>query len=168
MVENFDFTIYYDDGDSYSNFDPCTLACAIDEVGDSENCCISTSIGGIDVFEDGTWLMPREEAEAIAAKELAEKANAEAAKTAAIAAERATFGDAEDKANIAFIRSICAKRPARDYSALKSAEEIGSHSGWSSEYCYKGTVAYVWHNGRKYMISMWRGDTNVEREATIR
>ncbi len=75
--------------------------------------------------------MPREEAEALAASEITAEAEKKAAKEATRRAELATFGDAEDEANIAFIKSICQKRSARDYAGRDSAREISTYPGLS-------------------------------------
>lgn len=165
MENNFKFVIFYDDGTWYESYEPCSLDDALKEVGDSDNCKISTEIGDVDVFEDGEWLMPREEAEALAASEITAEAEKKAAKEAARRAELATFGDAEDEANIAFIKSICQKRPARDYAGRDSAREISTYPGWKHTVSYNGD-GYVEKNGRQYKIVMWRGQTNITRLET--
>ena len=161
------FTWWGDYGPEYGeSYNPVSLEEAIEAVDGYEDATIETE-SGTTVYEDGVWLMSQEEAKALAAKEQSEEEAREAAKEAEKAAELATFGDYIDEANIAFIKSICAKYPARDYGAQSAAREISSNSGWVSMPSYKGTEADVVHtvSNRFYHIDMWRGSRKVTREA---
>jgi len=164
----FNYTVYYDE-DSYSNWDPCSLeyaVTAIEELGGYDYAEIETSISGVIVWENGTWIIPREEAEALAEQEEQDKRAAEAAAEAERKAEAATVGDEIDKENISFIMSIAIKHPARDNGAQRTADEIRDYEGWEKQpWSYKATEADVTDvkSGRHYHIDMWRGNRKITR-----
>lgn len=149
-----------------SSYEPCSLEEAIKAIqGNEDSATIKTEAEGTVVFEDGEWLMTKEEAEALSIEEEAEKEKRKNAREAEAAAERETVGDATDKENISLILAIANKYPARDNGATRAGEEIRSIPGWKTEISWKATEAEVVHkdSGRHYNLNMWRGTREVKR-----